>query len=147
MDLKKYYFGTFAEYGKHKSSYLGLPAALVVLIAYCLPGIIGALIPVLANFSSLILLAVGGFEKKSQMVKLYCFQFCGISVISNIVLTVGNAIGHFSALISYLVSCLSLVFAVVILFSFFYSLFRAFQYKGWKMPFISEFLFTYFIKD
>jgi len=138
MDYYKFYLGDFTNHGKHKSSYFNLPAAVVVLIAFFLPGLLGMLDSNVAYFSSLILVAVAAFEKKSDMVRFYCFQFCLLAMFSNLTLTALSLIAMVIPAISYINACLSLVFGAIILFAFFYSIFNAFKYRSWNIPWISD---------
>lgn len=146
MDVKKFYFGEFTEYGKHKSSYFNLPAGLVVLIAYLLPGLLGMININLSAYASLALVVVAVFERRSNMVKFYCLQFCILAMISNILLTVLSVIAHWVPIVQLIGSMISLVMLMIIVFSYCYSIFRAFQYKGWKIPWLGDFVLVGIMK-
>lgn len=146
MDVKKFYFGEFVEYGKHKSSYFNLPAGLVVLIAYLLPGILGMIHIDLAAYASLSMVVVAVFERSSNMVKFYCLQFCFLAMISNILLTILSIVAHWVPIVQLIGSMISLVLLMIIVFSYFYSIIRAFQYKGWKIPWLGTFILVGIMK-
>lgn len=146
MDVKKFYLKEFIEYGKHKSSYFNMPASLAVIIAYLLPGVLGMISPELSGLASLVLIVVAVFERRSNMVKFYCLQFCFIAMFFNIVLSVLSVIGLFIPIVQVIGAMLSLIVVCIIVFVYFYSLFRALQYKAWKAPWVGEFVLSYIMK-
>ena len=146
MDVKKFYLKEFIEYGKHKSAYFNLPASIVVVIAYLLPGFLGLINPTLAAFATLALVAVAVFEVRSNMVKFYCLQFCFIAMFCNLLLSILSVIATFVPVVQIIGAMVSLIVAAIIVFVYFYSLFRALQYKGWKIPWIGEFVLVAIMK-
>lgn len=140
MDVKKFYLGEFVEYGKHTSSYLNLPAGIVVLLAYLLPGVLGMIHIELSYFASLVLVAVAVFERRSNMVKFYCLQFCFLAMCSNLLLTGLSVLAHWIPIVQLIGSMVSLVMLMIVVFSYCYSIFRALQYKGWKIPWLGTFI-------
>ena len=133
------------EYGKHRSSYFDLPASAAVLIAYLLPGLLGTLHSFFSYFASLILIAVAIFEKKSEMVKFYSFQFCFLSLTFNIILTVLSLISYFVPFAAPVMVLASFVIAVLSVVCTIYSLVCAFQYRGWVIPFVGPFVLKTFL--
>lgn len=139
-------FGELIDYGKHKSSYFDLDAGIVTVIAYLLPGILGMIWSGFSYFATLILIAVAAFEKKSGMVKLYCLQFCFYSMFFNIILSLLTVIANAVTPLAVVTVLLSTVVSILTVIVFFYSLFRALQYKFWKMPVVGDFIIRRFVK-
>ena len=139
-------FGNMINFKKHESSYFNLPASIAVIIAYMLPGVLNLIYSGFSYFATLILIGVAAFEKKSRMVRLYCLQFCFYSMFFNILLTVLTLLGKLIPLIGELTVILSLAVAVLSIVVIFYSLYRALQYKYWKMPVIGEFIMKRFVR-
>ena len=140
MDIKKFYFGEFINYGKHNSSYFNIPAGLMVVIAFLLPGFLGILNINFAYFTTLVMIANAIFEKKSNKGKFYCFQVCYVSLFFNFLLRVLSMIGHFIIIVKIIGAMLSIVISVIMVFVYIYSIYNALQYRAWKMPWISEFV-------
>lgn len=140
MNVKTLNFKKFIEYEKHKSSYMNLPANLVVIIAYCLPGILGLLNINLANFATLSLLVVAIFERKSEMVRFYCLQFCFLSMFFSIGLNLLAIVGMYVPTFQVFNAMLSLIVATFSIFSYFYSLINAVRYRVWVIPLIGTFV-------
>ena len=138
--------GDLVDFRKHESSYFNLPAGIVVLLAYLLPGIRGYIYSGLAYFATLILLAVAAFEKKSGMVRLYCLQFCFFCMFFNIILTALSLLAQVITILVPVVTLLSSVVAIMTIAVFFYSIYRALQYKFWKIPFVGDFIVRRFVK-
>lgn len=140
MDIKKFYFGEFVNYGKHNSSYFNLPAGLAVVIAFVLPGFLGMLNVNFSYFTTLLLIFIAIFEKKSNMVKFYCLQFCFVSLFFNLILSVLATIGYFILPIQIINAILSIIVSVIMIVTYIYSIYCALQYKAWKMPWVGEFV-------
>lgn len=146
MNLKKMCFQEFDGYPKHASSYFNLPASVMVLIAYLLPGILGLLNINLSFLGALILVIVAMFEKRSNMVRFYCFQFCFLSIFFNIVLTLVWFLSGFLPILLFVNAFLSVAVSVIIMFSFIYSIYNAFKYRGWKIPWLGDFILNKVMK-
>lgn len=138
--------GDFIDFGKHESSYFNMPAGIVVLAAYLLPGLMSVIYSGFAYFATLILIAVAAFERKSGMVRRYCLQFCFMSMVFNIILTSLSLLARVIPLLGDLVSLLSLIAAAISIFTFIYSIYMAFQYKFWKLPYLGEFILNRFVR-
>ncbi len=136
MDIKKFCLNEFFEYGKHHSSYFNLPANIVVIFAYFLPGILGMINVNLSYFATFGLIIITIFEKKSEMVKFYCLQFCFLSMFFNIILTLLSVAGRFFVFIQLINAILSIITIGIVIFYCIYSLFCALQYKAWIIPWI-----------
>lgn len=126
------------DFGKHNSSYFNVPAWVVVVIAFLLPGIVGSININLAFFGSLILLLVALFEKRSIMVRFYCLQYCFTSIFFNIFLTLVGLLANIIPSINILVAFITLFISTFMLFVFFYSIVQAFRYKGWFVPYVGD---------
>lgn len=139
-------FGDFVTFSKHESSYFDLPASIVVVVAYLLPGLLSMVYSGFAYFATLILIAVAAFEKKSNMVKLYCLQFCFMSMFFNIIITALSLLARVITPLLGLVTLLSSVVAVVVIVVFIYSLYSALQYRFWKLPYLADFILNRFFR-
>lgn len=133
-------------YGKHTSSYFNLPAGLAVFLIYFLPGLLGMIYSGFSYFASLILIVVAVFEKRSEMVRFYCFQFCFLSMFFNILLSVLYIISSFIPFIQILQVLASVLAAVTVLSCTIYSFICAFQYKAWIIPFVGDLVLKMFVK-
>lgn len=138
MNIKEFYLKNFINYAKHKSSYFNLPASVMVLIAYLLPGFLSMININFSPFASLILIAVAIFEKQSNMVRLYCLQFCIMSVVFNVFLTILSIVAMFIPIAGLIGAMCSIVIATITIFVYIYSIFNAFRYKGWIIPWIGN---------
>ena len=112
----------------------------MVVIAFLLPGFLGMLNINFAYFTTLVMIAIAIFEKKSNMVKFYCLQVCFVSLIFNFLLSLLSMIGHFIIIVKIIGAMLSIVISVIMVFVYIYSIYNALQYRAWKMPWISEFV-------
>ena len=139
-------FGDLYRYGKHESSYFNIPAGLMVLIAYLLPGLLNMIYSGFSYFATLVLIAVAAFERKSTMVRLYCLQFCFYSMFFNIIITALCLVSKVITLITPIVTLLSMVVSILTIVVLLYSIYQALNYNYWKMPLISEFITSKFIK-
>lgn len=139
-------FGDYLTFNKHESSYLNLPASFVVIAAYLLPGLLSMVYSGFAYFATLILIAVAAFEKKSNMVKLYCLQFCFLSMFFNIIITALSLLSRVITPLVSFVTLLSSVVAVIVIIVFIYSLYSALQYRFWKIPFLADFILNRFFR-
>lgn len=146
MDIKKFYLKTFREFGKHNSSYFNIPAGFMVLIAYLLPGVLSMININFSAFASLILLVVAVFEKRSDMVKFYCLQFCFVSLAFNIFLTILTIIAMFIPIFTLIIGMCSIIIATIMLITYFYSLYNAFKYRAWIMPWVGPFIMDKVLK-
>ena len=144
---KKNIFTDVIRFEKHESSYFNLPASIVTVVAYFLPGLLNLLFPVFSYFATLILLAVAGFERKSGMVRLYCIQLCFYSMFFNILMTALYYLAHFSPVIQMIAAVLSVGIGFMTIFVFLYSLYNALNYKFWKIPFVSDFVIRKFFQS
>ena len=134
------------NYGKHNSSYFNMPAAFAVLVAYLLPGVLGMIYSGFSYFASLILIVVAVFEKRSEMVRFYCFQFCFLSMFFNIILSVLSIVSTFLPFFQLLQVGVSLVSAAVVLVCTIYSFVCAFQYKAWMIPYVGQLVLNVFVR-
>lgn len=146
MDIKKFYLGEFIHYEKHESSYFHLPASVAVLIAYMLPGFLGLIHVNLSYFATLSLIVVALFEKRSDMVRFYCFQFCVLTMFFNILHSILSLLGMLIPIVELINALLSIITAFLILFAFFYSWYRALQYKAWVIPWVGNIVLNTFMK-
>lgn len=146
MIIKKFCLKEFIDYGKHHSSYFNLPAGLMVVIAYLLPGVIGMININLSYFATLILILVAIFEKNSPMVRFYCIQFSVLAIGFNMLLSLLYLVSRFVPIIQIINVMLSVVIAAIVIFCYFYSLFRALQYKAWIIPWIGNFILNKIMK-
>ena len=146
MNIKKFYLKEFIDYGKHRSSYFNLPAGLTVVIAYLLPGIIGMININFSYFATLVLILVAVFEKNSPMVKFYCIQFSILAIGFNLILSLFYLLSRFIPTIQIINVMLSFIIALITIFCYLYSLFRALQYKAWIIPWIGSFILNKIMK-
>lgn len=72
------------KYIKHESSVFKLPASVVGAAAYLLVGV-GMLVPLVAQFSMLVALALFLIERRSQMARAHCLQAALLQVLYNLV--------------------------------------------------------------
>lgn len=142
----KYFFENYIYFEKHNSFYFNIPAHIMVLIAYILPGILGSINVDFSVFGSITLLVIAIFDKKSKMVRFYCLQYCFASIISNILLTIASLICKMVPPLTAILGILSLIVGLFMVFVFIYSIVSAFKYKGWKVPYVGDFILEKILK-
>lgn len=140
------FIGNYICFEKHNSFYFNIPAHIIVLIAYFLPGILGSINVNFSVFGSIILLVIAIFDQKSKMVRFYCLQYCFTSIFSNILLTVASLICKIIPPLTVILGILSLFIGLFMVFVFIYSIVSAFKYKGWKVPYVGDFILDRILK-
>lgn len=72
------------KYIRHESSIFNLPASVVGAAAYLLVGV-GMLVPLVAQFSLLVALALFLLERRSQMARAHCLQATLLQALYNLI--------------------------------------------------------------
>lgn len=142
----KHFLENYINFEKHTSYYFNIPANIMVLIAYLLPGILGYININFSVFGSLVLLVVAIFDKKSKMVRFYCLQYCFTSIIFDVLLSVASIMCKIIPSFNNTLALISLFVGAFMFFVFVYSIYSAFKYRGWKVPYIGDFILSKILK-
>lgn len=146
MNLKKVLFGDLIDFQKQSSSYFNLDSSIVVIIVFILSEVLRRLNSFLAYFGIIILFIVAFFEKKSNLVKFCCIEY-GLFLIGCELLIISIGLLIMIVPILWLLFTIILVIAMILnLIVYLYLLSRAYQYKGWKIPWLGNFVLNKIMK-
>lgn len=140
MNLKKILFLDLIDFEKQNSSYFNLDTSIVVSIVFLLSEILRRLNNALAYFGVIILFIIALFEKKSDLVKFYCIEY-GLFIVAYEILAI--TIGLLLVIIPILYPLFIIILFVAMIISLIVSLYlvyRACQNKGWKIPWLGNFV-------
>ncbi|MGN1404919.1 MAG: hypothetical protein ACI4WM_01505 [Erysipelotrichaceae bacterium] len=146
MNLKKILFDDLIDFKRHNSSYFNIDASIVVMIVFLIPEILSRFNFFFVNFGALVLFVIAFFEKKSKLVKFCCIEYGLIDLAFKLLL---NMAGFIASLVPFFETLFAVMTIAILIFTsliYFYMLYRAYQYKGWKIPFIGDFVLRIIMK-
>ena len=144
--LKNILFEDFIDFKRHNSSYFNIDASIVVMIVFLIPGLLSRFNFFFVNFGALVLFIIAFFEKKSKLVKFCCIEYGLIDIAFKLLL---NMVGFLSVIIPFFKIIFTVMTIVILIFTILiygYMLYRAYQYKGWKIPLLGDFILNKIMK-
>ena len=146
MNLKKILFEYLIDFKRHNSSYFNIDASIVVMIVFLIRGLLSRFNFFFVNFGALVLFIIAFFEKKSKLVKFCCIEYGLIDIAFKLLL---NMVGFISVIIPFFKIFFTVMTIVILIFTiliYVYMLYRAYQYKGWKIPLLGYFVIKKIMK-
>ena len=146
MNLKKILFEDLIDFKRHNSSYFNIDASIVVMIVFLIRGLLSRFNFFFVNFGALVFFIIAFFEKKSKLVK-FCWIENGLIDIAFKLLL--NMVGFISVIIPFFKIFFTVMTIVILIFTILiygYMLYRAYQYKGWKIPLLGDFVIKKIMK-
>ena len=144
--LKNILFEDLIDFKRHNSSYFNIDASIVVMIVFLIPGLLSRFNFFFVNFGALVLFIIAFFEKKSKLVKFCCIEYGLIDIAFKLLL---NMVGFISVIIPFFKIFFTVMTIVILIFTILilgYMLYRAYQYKGWKIPLLGDFVLKKIMK-
>ena len=144
--LKNILFEDLIDFKRHNSSYFNIDASIVVMIAILIRGLLSRFNFFFVNFGAMVLFIIAFFEKKSELVKFCCIEYGLIDIAFKLLL---NMVGFLSVIIPFFKIFFTVMTIVILIFTILilgYMLYRAYQYKGWKIPLLGDFVLNKIMK-
>ena len=144
--LKNILFEDLIDFKRHNSSYFNIDASIVVMIAILIRGLLSRFNFFFVNFGALVFFIIAFFEKKSKLVKFCCIEYGLIDIAFKLLL---NMVGFLSVIIPFFKIFFTVMTIVILIFTILilgYMLYRAYQYKGWKIPLLGDFVLNKIMK-
>ena len=141
MNLKRVLFGNLIDFEKQSSTYFNLDGQTVVALVFLLSEILRRLNNFLAYFGVLVLFIVAFFEKKNDLVKFYCYEYGFFIIEYEILIAFIGILMIILPIFWIFFTILIFVLMIINLVISLYMLYRAtFQNKGWKIPWLGDFV-------
>lgn len=144
--LKNILFEDLIDFKRHNSSYFNIDASIVVMIVSLIRGLFSRFNFFFVNFGALVFFIIAFFEKKSKLVKFCCIEYGLIDIAFKLLL---NMVGFLSVIIPFFKIIFTVMTIVILIFTILiygYILYRAYQYKGWKIPLLGDFVLKKIMK-
>ena len=144
--LKNILFDDLIDFKRHNSSYFNIDASIVVMIVFLIRGLLSRFNFFFVNFGALVFFIIAFFEKKSKLVKFCCIENGLIDIAFKLLL---NMVGFISVIIPFFKIFFTVMTIVILIFTILisgYMMYRAYQYKGWKILLLGDFVLKKIMK-